>query len=334
MKLRNDKELFKILKMTQKQLKLYLKKRLKLNGYQIIDKPGFLFCVRPKNNIPILLVSHLDTVLKQPPNKIFISEDNNLLIGQNGLGRDDRAGIMAILSIIDNIQEKPFILFCEDEEIGGIGAKSFTENKIYTLYNFKYIIELDRRGEEDCVFYSCGNPDFTQYITSFGWKENIGSFSDISILMPEMEIAGVNLSIGYYYEHTEKEYLDLTAWENSIKRVILMLKDHKNAANFSYIRNNVIYNGFFSYSFPEEYDYNQYDLFYVLLDNEEYIYIDGTIYSSTDYDLYLGEDDCVYVKNGEFFEIVSYSAFDKNGEIRHFTLEDEYKALNSYEIFS
>ena len=60
-----------------------------------------------------------------------------------------------------------------------------------------YIIQLDRRSSNDCVFYDCDNKEFTKYVESFGFLEGIGSFSDISVICLSWGIAGVNLSVGY-----------------------------------------------------------------------------------------------------------------------------------------
>ena len=46
--------------------------------------------------------------------------------------------------------------------------------------DMKYIIQLDRRGTSDCVFYNCANEAFIEYVEKFGFIENFGSFSDIS----------------------------------------------------------------------------------------------------------------------------------------------------------
>ena len=71
----------------------------------------------------------------------------------------------------------------------------------------KAIFQLDRRGSDECVFYDCDNPDFIKYVESFGFKEAYGSFSDISIIAPAWGVAAANLSVGYYLEHSNAEYL-------------------------------------------------------------------------------------------------------------------------------
>lgn len=44
----------------------------------------------------------------------------------------------------------------------------------------------------------------------------MGSFSDISIIVPELKVAAVNISAGYYCEHSRYEYVDLRVVEKNI----------------------------------------------------------------------------------------------------------------------
>lgn len=88
----------------------------------------------------------------------------------------------------------------------------------------KYLIELDRQGSIDAVFYDCNTADFKSYISSFGFKEAQGSFSDISFLMSEWNICAVNLSIGYRDEHTYAETLHFDDLFETVRKVKNMLK--------------------------------------------------------------------------------------------------------------
>ena len=56
------------------------------------------------------------------------------------------------------------VLFTEDEEIGCVGAEKFAVSDYIVNNDINYIIEIDRRGTNDCVFYSCDNPDFEEFI--------------------------------------------------------------------------------------------------------------------------------------------------------------------------
>lgn len=89
------------------------------------------------------------------------------------------------------------------------------------------MIQLDRRGNNDCVFYDCYCPSFIEYIESFGFLEKKGSYSDISFLMPAWQVCGVNLSVGYEDEHSYTEHLDVNALFRTIKLVTKMLTQEK-----------------------------------------------------------------------------------------------------------
>ena len=220
-----------VFKMSEKKLYHFLYKHLLNNDYTkndiIVNNSNYIMA---QGKIPVLLVAHLDTVHKFPPKEIFHDKEKNVIWSPSGLGADDRAGVYAILKIISKdvnnskaqvTQGKPWILFTSGEEKGGIGAYA----AINTLKKpkVKYMIELDRKGSNDAVFYDCYNKKFVNYITSFGFIKSYGSFSDISILCPAWNIAGVNLSIGYYNAHTKAEYLkinEMNATLNIVKNII------------------------------------------------------------------------------------------------------------------
>src|SRR5699024_8016538 len=130
--------------------------------------------------VPVLLVAHLDTVHTMKPDIICFSEDGRFVMSPQGIGGDDRCGVYMILQIIQDA--RCHVLFCEDEETGGNGARAFTRSRLRV--NVNYIVEMDRRGNNDAVFYQCDNPDFTDFILSYGFEEKTGSFSDISVVAP------------------------------------------------------------------------------------------------------------------------------------------------------
>lgn len=188
-----------------------------------------------KGDIPIALVAHLDTVFDEPPKDIFYDPAKGVVWSNDGLGADDRAGVFAILKIIRS-GLKPHIIFTTDEEIGGKGAYQLVADFPNPPFKeLKYIIQLDRQGISDCVFYDCANDDFVDYVEEFGFVEAFGSFSDISILCSYWGIAGVNLSIGYKNEHSYREMLYTAPLLATIDKVSKMLKDAKNAEEFKYI---------------------------------------------------------------------------------------------------
>ena len=164
----------------------------------------------------------MDTVFSQKPSQIFGDKERHVLWSPQGLGADDRAGIFAILQILSD-GFKPHIIFTEDEEKGGIGASILAKKK-NPFKDLRYIIELDRSGNNDCVFYYCDNKEFIKYIKSFGFEFDYGTYSDICDICPAWNVAGVNLSIGYFHEHSLGEYLRTDILYNTIKKVEDMLQ--------------------------------------------------------------------------------------------------------------
>lgn len=182
-------------------------------------------------DIPIALVAHLDTVYSSPVKNLYYDQKQGVLWSPEGIGADDRAGVFAITKIIKD-GYRPSVIFTTDEERGGLGA-SVLAGMECPIPGLKYLIELDRRGIDDCVFYDCGAQDFMTYIESFGFTTDWGSFSDISFLCPAWDICGVNLSIGYQNEHCEIETLHIKYMFETIEKVKCMLSQ-KNIPDFKY----------------------------------------------------------------------------------------------------
>jgi hypothetical protein len=212
-------------------LKNYLNKHYNVvyadEGGDYIYAPG---------TIPVMLVAHMDTVFLKPPDELFYDKRKGVMLSLGGCGFDDRAGIFAIIKIIAK-GYRPSVLFTNGEEDGCVGAQVFVSEFYEPVSKLKYIIQLDRRGENDCVFYDCDNPEFTAYICdNANFIKNYGSFSDISVLCPCWGIAGVNLSVGYFNEHTDKEVLYVNFLAATIRKVKDLLDKAKEAPYFSYER--------------------------------------------------------------------------------------------------
>lgn len=206
-----------ILRMKQKELRHYLAGYLKKSGYDVVKRKGFLYA---KGDAPVLLVAHLDTVHQEHPSIICRSEDGRYIMSPQGIGGDDRCGVYMILQIIETV--RCHVLFCEDEETGGRGARAFAGSGIDVDVNF--IVEMDRRGNNDAVFYDCDNPEFTEFVCSFGFKEAAGSFSDISVIAPYLNTAAVNISAGYYNEHRLHEVIDTSYLQYNVERITEMVQ--------------------------------------------------------------------------------------------------------------
>ena len=174
-------------------------------------------------DIPIALVAHMDTVFKFPVSDLYYDQKKGVLWSPEGLGADDRAGVFAIIKILQD-GLRPSIILTTGEEEGGVGACALVEKYPECPFpGLKYMIQLDRHGTNDCVFYDCYCPEFVDYVESFGFCERWGSFTDISFLMPEWQIVGVNLSVGYEDEHSKQEILNINPLFDTIKKVKKML---------------------------------------------------------------------------------------------------------------
>jgi hypothetical protein len=100
-----------------------------------------------------------------------------------------------------------------------------------------YIIELDRKGSKDAVFYECNNPEFEKFITENGdWATAPGIFTDICTLAPALKCAAVNFSCGYYNAHTTKEYVVLPEMEANIVKVCDLIERTTEDDKFEFIQ--------------------------------------------------------------------------------------------------
>ena len=249
---------------TQGQLFRMLSKEYKENS-TIINGSYILV----HGEAPILLVAHLDTVHKEPVKDICKSKGGNILMSPQGIGGDDRCGVYALNAIYERASVKPWLLFTCDEETGGIGAREFCRSYNAhalpeALDNIKAIVEIDRRGKNDAVYYDCDNEEFEDYITSKGFSTEWGSFSDISVIAPAMGVAAVNLSSGYYNAHTLYEYIDRKELNNTVKRALSIVEDAAlpNFPYYEYVEAQYYYRG-------SHWNYAQYGDWEIYENNEE-----------------------------------------------------------------
>lgn len=235
--------------LTPTQKELYTMLRSTYKGRESSCKNCYILV---QGEAPVLLVAHLDTVHHESVKTICKSDNGNILMSPQGIGGDDRCGVYALNAIWERCKVKPWLLFTCDEEIGGHGAEAFCakhENGKLpkVLDELKLIIEIDRKGKDDAVYYGCDNPEFENYITGKGFETEWGSFSDISYIAPELGVAAVNLSSGYYNAHTQHEYINRKHLNATVKRVIEIVADatKPDFPKYEYIESDRIYRGFY-----------------------------------------------------------------------------------------
>ena len=168
----------------------------------------------------VLLVAHADTVFAgyRGPHKVILDGDIYRSGDENyGIGADDRAGCAILWLLRDSGHS---LLITNDEEIGSLGAhdiRDFHKELFREINEHQYIIEFDRRNGRD---YKCYNipvtDEFKRFIEENTGYEDAGTKSSTDIRVLCGKICGVNLSVGYYYEHHIEEYLVFSEWENTL----------------------------------------------------------------------------------------------------------------------
>lgn len=220
--------IFDILLMEEEQLFYFLVKHLKKYYPEVISYP--LDFVAAYSDNPILLLAHIDSV-RSKYERIKLIRINDLIKNRYGiLSADDRAGVYAILEILALCTKKgivlPSVLFTNGEEYGGTGMKSFISlcgNDIPRHINL--LVALDRKHANEYVYYSSYLPQAVKrYVESFGYIEAQGSYNDVADLTNFTKIPGINVSVGYYRAHTEREVLHYSELRMTCYRITLMLR--------------------------------------------------------------------------------------------------------------
>ena len=248
-----------VLRATQKDLAEKIREEFAKDGVSlpILAKNKYLYVCPKQDTTPFLLVAHLDTVHHDRVKTICQSD--NILMSPQGIGGDDRCGVYSLLYIYKNSPIHPYLLFTFNEEVGGLGALAFCDDfekgNFQELKSVKCIIELDRKGKNDAVYYEDTNEVFQNYITSKGFKTQFGSFSDISYIAPTLNISAVNLSIGYHNPHTVGEYINLKQMYKTIEKVINIIKETE-IKQFTYKRRERQIDYFKDNAFLKYDDYN------------------------------------------------------------------------------
>lgn len=182
---------------------------------------------------PIMLLAHLDTIHSDPVRQICKSQDGSILMSPQGIGGDDRCGVYTLVTVYEKSKVKPWLLFTCDEESSWAGTFKFRDRHSRKklpeeLDDLKLLVEIAFEGRNEAVYYDCENPEFEAYITSKGFRTVLGSFSDISVIAPELSVAAVNLSSGYYNAHTLHEYINRKQLNTVVRKVTEIVSDTIN----------------------------------------------------------------------------------------------------------
>lgn len=236
-----------------------------------------------KRNDKVLLVAHADTVWdwleKGDDSRIGLLYEKGVLssakqhstyeikyhIKKNkyktvtrtgaGIGADDRAGC-GIVWKLRNLGHS--LLITSGEEKGCIATRRIMRSPYWQnkIAEHQFAVEFDRRSDNDIVFYDVATNEFAQYVAKeTGYKAAPGSVTDISHLCER--ICGVNMSVGYYDEHSCEERLVLKEFERTLTTAYKWLSQ-KDLPKFPFIRENMFH---CSYRLNALYDYGDEYLF-------------------------------------------------------------------------
>ena len=178
----------------------------------------------------MMFAAHLDVVSEFSPSDKVVVRDNIVSREKGFLGADDRAGVAIILNLlkeVGNIRKiPPFkFVFSVGEERGQYGAEAI---KPEFFEDVSFGISLDRRNCKDIVYKSSSQEystlEFAEglaRVSSRIFSEESkfvpcqGGISDLRVWSDKNTLPCVNLSVGYQYEHTNKEHLDLICWDRT-----------------------------------------------------------------------------------------------------------------------
>lgn len=181
------------------------------------------------------VVAHADCVI--PHANKAVKFKKNKIIGINpvtgkqiGLGMDDTLGICCAIQMLRELPNLK-VCFTTEEEIGFIGAEEASEN-IEFFCDVSYFIQADRRGGSDLItftngIYTASNDwlnNVTNLMVQYKYTEEFGIGTDIGVFAKKLQLSAVNVSCGYYREHTNSEYAIMPEFENCLNFIEAILK--------------------------------------------------------------------------------------------------------------
>jgi hypothetical protein len=134
-----------------------------------------------------------------------------------GIGADDRAGC-ALVWELRGLGHS--LLITSGEEKGCIASHWIADHNpdlLATLNAHNFMVQFDRRNAGDYKCYEVGSDAFRAYVeqqTGYREPDRLRG-TDIKVLCKN--VCGVNLSCGYYDEHTPAESMVFAEWEQTLK---------------------------------------------------------------------------------------------------------------------
>lgn len=162
--------------------------------------------IPPTRKNSVLLVAHADTVWDKPIRAAYSEGRYFSFDNHTGIGADDRAGCFIVNQLVPTGHA---ILITNGEESGCVGARAAMrdDNLKKTINSHQFALEFDRMNDRDMAFYQVGTDEFKDWCEKVfpKYKRVQGSHTDICVLCED--ICGMNISVGYYGQHSSSETL-------------------------------------------------------------------------------------------------------------------------------
>ena len=219
------KEMLTLLEMNAEDILRYTAEQLRGLGELHTDGKEYVYL---HTGHPLALMAHVDTVGIKACKPIMKRNVITNSVEGEPLGADDRAGVFAALETVRRLRytgdDIPNIIFTNHEECGSAGATALLAAEVFVPEGLRLILALDRRGANDYVWYTPQPPQVKDYVEEFGFCSSHGSYNDVKKINEKHRIPGVNLSVGYYSQHTARERLHMDELFLTITRLVRMCK--------------------------------------------------------------------------------------------------------------
>ena len=211
-----------------------------------LDTYGNLHCEIGQSQV--MFVSHLDNHCESVKSVTHIISDDFIQTdGKTILGADNKAGVALMLHMIFEKVEGHYVFF-KAEELGCLGSIAYKNESFKKLVNYSYCIAFDRAGTNDLVYcqndINTASKDFAKNLCNTLYKisdrkiellpSDRGGITDsntFKYLIPEC----VNISVGYFAQHTVFEKQNITYLKNLSDSVVKV--DWQNLQTFRTIPN-------------------------------------------------------------------------------------------------
>lgn len=220
-----------------------------LQPYNVeVDNNGCIYITKgecPEGQNYPCFAAHLDTVHRGDPKPVLLQDTYLISTNGNGIGGDDKCGLVACLELLKALPYCKAVFFVEEES----GAKGSRECDMNFFDDCRYVIEIDRRGSEDLIQQSGStklcDDEFADTLEKYGFKRDRGTFTDVNNLTNRgVSINTANVSSGYYNAHTGDEYVNLKELRRNIHKVLKF-------AQQEYLGDRVLFKTTKKYSIPK-----------------------------------------------------------------------------------